>query len=53
MRIGEKCIKCGSTDIIEERNYITCKDCNLFRRKEKRREDGRDKKENDKMQKMQ
>ncbi len=34
MRVGEKCIKCGSTDTIEEGNYITCKNCNLFRKKE-------------------
>jgi len=37
MKVGEKCIKCGSTDIVEEKNYITCKNCNLFRRKDNKK----------------
>lgn len=34
MKIGEKCRKCGSNNTVEEGNYITCRDCNFFRRKE-------------------
>ncbi len=52
MKIGEKCVNCGSINTIEEGNYITCKDCNLFRRKEKKRGEEGDKEEYDKMQKM-